>query len=205
MTKSLQLFLLTIVVFTSLNITSVFCIENDLRILGGVGAPYGFGGLNISYAINNRFELSFGLGLADSIVSGIDLYPMLFGFKYFPPSAYWNPNIVQYMSIYYGAVGILIQEYFMNWQPPTYSVLNGACLGFGYYLFIDTSIINFIPLIPEKIIVDIGFNYLIPTQTIPTALESTFQIVNYYIAAGLSFNFEFKIPELPNLFFFLED
>ena len=203
MFKSFKVKILIGVLFTIMCFSASFSIENDLRILGGVGAPYGFGGLNISYAINNRFELSFGLGLADSIVSGIDLYPMLFGFKYFSNSAYWNPNIIQYMSIYYGSIGILIQEVFL--MPSTYSLLNGACLGFGYYLMFDTSIINFIPFIPEKILIDIGLNYLIPTQTIPSALESTFQIVNYYIATGLTYTFEFKIPELPNLFFFLED
>ena len=130
---------------------------------------------------------------------------MVFGFKYFPPGAYWNPDIIQYMSIYYGSVGILIQQYYLNYKPATYSLLNGACIGFGYYLLIDTSIIDFIPFIPKKILIDIGLNYLIPLQSISSDLESTFQIVNYYIATGLTFNFEITLPELPNLLFFLED
>ncbi|OGI06335.1 MAG: hypothetical protein A2Y40_00395 [Candidatus Margulisbacteria bacterium GWF2_35_9] len=205
MYKSRRYYSIFFIILITFIFSYVFSVEHDLKIIGGVGAPYGFGGVNISYAINNRYELSFGLGLADNLVSGIPLFPMVFGFKYFPPAAYWNPNIIQYASMYYGTVGILTETYYLNLKPPTYSSLTGVVLGFGYYLLFDTDIINFIPFIPKKILVDVGLNYLIPLQTLPSNIESTFQIVNYYIAAGLVFNFEIIIPKLPNLLFFLED
>ncbi|MDD5455853.1 MAG: hypothetical protein PHV30_02335 [Candidatus Margulisbacteria bacterium] len=178
--KSAIKFILLTILLTGFNLNgSIF--DQNFKIFGGFGAPYGFGGVNAGYLINSNLEISAGigfLGFMDNTVidsAGNTIIPYNIGAKLFTPEAFWKTNIVPYVSCFWGTVAVIQYQGYSAF--PYYEILKGFSFGYGFY----------IEILKPDIWGDIGINYLITQEKLTGSIKDAFSSFNFFAGIGLLF------------------